>query len=65
MIIASILGLYLGSVFIVRGNLLTVMVIHALYDFAALRLFAAHPACPRERNGELVDDFAASCRLCS
>jgi uncharacterized protein len=36
MIIASILGLYLGLVMILAGNLLTGMVVHALYDFAAL-----------------------------
>jgi CAAX protease family protein len=36
MIIATILSVYLGSVFIIGHNLLTVMVIHALYDFAAL-----------------------------
>jgi uncharacterized protein len=36
MIIASILGLYLGTVMLVGENLLTVMVVHALYDFAAL-----------------------------
>ena len=50
MIIASILGLYLGSVLIVGGNLLTVMVVHALYDFAALGYLAAHPSGPRERR---------------
>jgi membrane protease YdiL (CAAX protease family) len=36
MVIATFLGLYLGAVWIVGGNLLTVMVTHALYDFAAL-----------------------------
>jgi uncharacterized protein len=36
MIIATILSIYLGSVMIAQENLLTVMVIHALYDFAAL-----------------------------
>jgi uncharacterized protein len=36
MIIASILGVYLGSVFFANGNLLTSMVVHAIYDFAAL-----------------------------
>ncbi len=33
---ASLLGFYLGAIWIVNGNLLTVMVTHALYDFAAL-----------------------------
>ncbi len=36
MVIAAILGLYLGTLMILGGNLLTVMVVHALYDFAAL-----------------------------
>jgi uncharacterized protein len=36
MAIASILGLYLGGVLLAEGNLLTSMVVHALYDFAAL-----------------------------
>jgi uncharacterized protein len=36
MVIVAILGLYLGAVWILAGNLLTVMITHALYDFAAL-----------------------------
>jgi uncharacterized protein len=36
MVIVTILGLYLGTVWILGGNLLTVMITHALYDFAAL-----------------------------
>ena len=37
MVIAALLGLYLGAMFwVADGNLLTVMVTHALYDFAAL-----------------------------
>jgi uncharacterized protein len=36
MVVAAILGLYLGAVWILNGNLLTVMITHALYDFAAL-----------------------------
>ena len=36
MVIVAILGLYLGTVWILSGNLLTVMITHALYDFAAL-----------------------------
>jgi membrane protease YdiL (CAAX protease family) len=36
MVLAAILGLYLGTVWLVGGNLLTVMVTHALNDFAAL-----------------------------
>ena len=35
-VIAGFLGLYLGAIWIYNGNLLTVMVTHALYDFVAL-----------------------------
>ena len=35
-IIAGILGFYLGGLWIYNGNLLTVMVTHAIYDFVAL-----------------------------
>ena len=34
--IAALLGFYIGAVWIYSGNLLTAMVTHALYDFAAL-----------------------------
>ena len=33
---AGLLGLYLGTVWIISGNLLTVIVTHAVYEFAAL-----------------------------
>jgi len=35
-VLKCIIGFYLGSVWIFSGNLLTVMVVHALYEFAAL-----------------------------
>jgi uncharacterized protein len=35
-VMTGLLGLYLGGVWIVCGNLLTVMVAHALYVFVAL-----------------------------
>jgi membrane protease YdiL (CAAX protease family) len=35
-VIAGLIGLYLGGIWILNGNLLTVMVTHAVYDFAAL-----------------------------
>ena len=35
-VITAFLGLYLGGIWIANGNLLTVMVTHALYDFVAL-----------------------------
>lgn len=36
MVVAAILGFYLGALWISNGNLLTVMVAHAVYDLAAL-----------------------------
>jgi uncharacterized protein len=36
MVITGCIGLYLGTIWILHGNLLTVMVTHAVYDFAAL-----------------------------
>ena len=42
-VIAALLGIYLGGVWMVSGNLLTVIVAHALYDFIALRLLLATP----------------------
>ncbi len=51
MIIASILGLYLGAVRLAEGNLLTSMVVHALYDFAALGyLLRIRPALESSDN---------------
>ncbi len=35
-VIAGFLGLYLGGVWLVTGNLLAVMIAHAVYDFVAL-----------------------------
>lgn len=37
MLVAGLLGAYLGLVWILTGNLLVVMIAHALYDFLALR----------------------------
>jgi uncharacterized protein len=37
-VLAALLGAYLGSIWIFTGNLLTVMVAHALYDFLAMVL---------------------------
>lgn len=35
-ILAGIMGLYLGALFLAQGNLLAPIVTHALYDFVAL-----------------------------
>jgi len=35
-ILAGLLGAYLGAILVIYGNLLTVIVVHALYDFVAL-----------------------------
>jgi membrane protease YdiL (CAAX protease family) len=52
MILAMILGLYLGLVMILGGNLLIVMLVHALYDFAALSyLLRVRPALENQGQG--------------
>lgn len=44
-VLATLLGAYLGVVWILTGNLLSVMITHGLYDFIALLiLMAAHRA---------------------
>jgi membrane protease YdiL (CAAX protease family) len=51
MIMASVLSFYLGSVLIVGGNLLTVMVVHTLFTFAALGyLLRIRPALEEQDN---------------
>jgi membrane protease YdiL (CAAX protease family) len=37
-VLAALMGAYLGGVWILNGNLLTIMVAHAVYDFVALVL---------------------------
>jgi uncharacterized protein len=50
MFITALLGFYLGAVWFANGNLLTVIITHALYDFAALayllRIRPANPVSP-------------------
>lgn len=40
---ASLMGLYLGLLYWMTGNLLVPVIIHGLYDFLALRLLLATP----------------------
>jgi membrane protease YdiL (CAAX protease family) len=35
-ILAGVMGLYLGALFLIQGNLLAPIITHALYDFIAL-----------------------------
>jgi CAAX protease family protein len=37
-VVAALMGLYLGALFLLQGNLLAPLVAHALYDFVALLL---------------------------
>jgi len=46
-VVATLLGAYLGVVWIVTGNLLSVMVAHGLYDFIALLILMS----ARKANG--------------
>ncbi|MBV8267599.1 MAG: CPBP family intramembrane metalloprotease [Planctomycetaceae bacterium] len=42
--IATLLGTYLGAVWIATGNLLTVVIAHAIYDFVALVILHLEPS---------------------
>ena len=48
-IFAALMGMYLGALFQLAGNLFSPIVTHAVYDFVALvwvaRRYAAQPAC--------------------
>jgi membrane protease YdiL (CAAX protease family) len=50
-IITALLGSYLGAIWIANGNLLTVMVTHAVYDFAVLGYLIRLRAGSRGTNG--------------
>ena len=50
--IATLLGAYLGGVWIPTGNLLTVIIAHAIYDFVALVIL---PRAVRGRGNEEAD----------
>jgi len=45
-VVAAVMGAYLGWVWMINGNLLTVMVTHALYDFVALVLLLREEPAP-------------------
>ena len=45
-VLAALLGAYLGSIWMFTGNLLTVMVAHALYDFLAMVLLLREKPSP-------------------
>ena len=42
--IATLLGAYLGAIWIATGNLLTVIIAHAIYDFVALVILRLEPS---------------------
>jgi membrane protease YdiL (CAAX protease family) len=49
--IAAALGAYLGAAWLITGNLLTVMVAHALYDFVALVVLLRESRADAEPDG--------------
>jgi membrane protease YdiL (CAAX protease family) len=51
-ILAMALGAYLGGVWMWTGNLLVVMLMHALYDFALLVWLLSRPRPPEEPEDE-------------
>jgi CAAX protease family protein len=46
-VVAGVIGIYLGALFLVQGSLLAPIITHALYDFVAL-LYVARPGGQRE-----------------
>lgn len=45
-VVAAVLGSYLGWIQVINGNLLTVMIAHAVYDLAALGFLLKYPSAP-------------------
>ena len=45
-VVAGIVGLYLGSLYLITQNLLAPVVTHALYDFVALLVLARLKPAP-------------------
>jgi membrane protease YdiL (CAAX protease family) len=43
-VLATVMGVYLGALWLITGNLLVVILAHALYDFAALVFLTRGPA---------------------
>ena len=50
-IVAALIGLYLGWIWMVQGNLLCVIVAHAVYDFLALILLLHDEPTDTEPDG--------------
>lgn len=49
-VVATLLGAYLGVVWLVTGNLLSVMVAHAIYDFLALLILMSYSSPTAENE---------------
>jgi membrane protease YdiL (CAAX protease family) len=54
-VLAAVVGLYLGGLFLLSGNLLAPIVAHALYDFLALLYLVRWKTAARTKNGGSVD----------
>ena len=65
-VLATGVGIYLGWIFVLTDNLLTVILIHGLYDFAALVYFARTTPRPDKQNElSAATDFEISPGKCS
>jgi membrane protease YdiL (CAAX protease family) len=47
-VLAGLIGAYLGGVWLANGNLLVVVIVHALYDFIALIYLLRDRPLPQE-----------------
>jgi membrane protease YdiL (CAAX protease family) len=52
-VLATLMGAYLGWLYIASGNLLVPILVHALYDFVALAFVARDRDCLRDSQGNL------------
>ncbi len=55
-VVATLLGLWLGGVYLYTGNLLAAMIAHALYDFLALIVMLRLSGMPVEQQEEHEQD---------
>lgn len=57
-VVATLLGLWLGGVYLYTGNLLTAMIAHALYDFIALVVMLRFSGVPEEQLDDQEEGIA-------
>ncbi len=59
-VLATLMGAFLGWLWLINGNLLTVVVAHGLYDFLALLYLLRWRETPTEMQPHRADDDAGA-----